>query len=102
MTAVNETLELCEKRKSKNVLVSYIIDLVLNNLDRKFECPLSGQYNISVDFSNQKDVFKYVPPFMRGLKGSSLVNVNLITSTKDKGELIEFGRVLAFVKVSMK
>jgi hypothetical protein len=102
MTAVNETLEICEKRRSKNILVSYGLNLILSNFNREFKCPVTGQYNVSLDFTKSKDVFKYVPPFMKTLKGSSVVLLNLTLYTKNKGELVEFFQEIAFVKVSMK
>jgi hypothetical protein len=102
MTAVNETIDVCEKRMSNNVFVNYTLNFLAKNLDRKFECPLLGQYNLTLDFGSQKDAFNYVPPFMKTMKTSSLVVASFFVKVRENGAMVEVLRETGFVKVSMK
>ncbi|KAG5667006.1 hypothetical protein PVAND_015009 [Polypedilum vanderplanki] len=100
MTVVNETLQVCTKRTSKNVLVKYLIDYTLNNIDRDPKCPLYGVYNWTVDTEDDSKYFTFAPPFLK--KGaSSLVSLSVIVSGKVDGKLMEVARMVKFYRAKI-
>ncbi|KAG5667005.1 hypothetical protein PVAND_015008 [Polypedilum vanderplanki] len=100
MTVVNETVQACTKRTSKNVLVSFLIDYTLSNLNKDPKCPLYGVYNWTVDTSDQSKYFNFIPPFFK--KGaSSLLSLGFDVTGKVDGKLTEIAKVIAFYKAKV-
>lgn len=64
LTLANETVQVCTRRISKNIVVKFMIKLLAGYLDREATCPIYGTYNWSKDF--QRDGFYDItPPFIQ-------------------------------------
>ncbi|KAG5667008.1 hypothetical protein PVAND_015011 [Polypedilum vanderplanki] len=100
---INETIDICNPGKTKNIFVCFYIPHALKSLKPEFKCPLFGEYRWETDLSADLGAdFAFVPPIIKNLK-TIVVHLNVIVYTIDEDDekiiLIDHNE---FLKVNTK
>jgi hypothetical protein len=105
MMVLNETVNICNPSRTKNIFVRYYMNHIFDMLEAPPSCPIlkSSVFNFTVAHKDmQKNDFEHVPQFTKSFKGqSSMVNFSAILMTVIEKKRVEMFSMIEVSRVTV-
>lgn len=100
-TVVNETINACTVKTSKNVIVKFLLGLINTYVSRELGCPFHGTYNWTRKLDKDSGKLNYTLTFVKNLKNAPIAELHgLVTGEPEGGKRETLVKLLYFFRAN--